>query len=579
MPYTRPMQRSTRPLVYFSYRLAGSREHAQRLAEALRAQNQVDVFADADILPASHWPTALQDALDRASAIIVLIDRDWLRYQDDWGRRRIDDPEDWVHKEVSQALNRIPNLLPVLVEDARMPPQKALPDELELLSERQATRLRLEFFDRDVKTILAWAAELASLGSGSGSGVQRSPATATRLRLERLAISGFRCFENLEIDFSRDSTLPGSWTCIVGLNGSGKTTILQAIALLMLGPGYARELGGERLQSMRRLNGGDSGKLQTRDEIGETVLQAWLRDGEDELYLELTLTSKGPLAFSGNSLSPQQAAVQRFWDNPDRPVVGYGASRNLSDSPDRWDGASDPVLAQISLFDPMARLVRAKKLLQHQSPTARRLFGQLVERVFGDEAVRVVDDGQVLRFESGGPLVRAHDLPDGFRSSVAWMAHLCARFSAIRPSAADLSDLSGLALIDEIDLHLHASLQRKIIPKLRAALPNVQFIVTSHSPLIISSFDRNELVLLDRQESDGVRQLDRQIFAFSTDEVYDWLMDTPPHSAALDQQLEQRSDPALLYQSPGCNEEQARERQERQLAILKEIGFEDGTEV
>lgn len=572
------MQRSSRPLVYFSYRLAGSREHALRLAEALRAQGLVDVFADADIPPGSHWPTILQDALDRASAIIILIDPDWLRYQDEDGRRRIDNPEDWVHREVSQALRRFPDVLPVLVEDARMPPKKALPQELEALSERQAPRLRLDFFDRDVEPILSWAADLTSRGKRARGEALRSSAAMMRLRLERLSITGFRCFDNLEVDFSRDSTLDGAWACIVGLNGSGKSTILQAISLLMLGPDYARELGGERLQSMRRLRSDDAGKSLNRNGAEETVLRAWLRESEEELYLELTLTHKGPLGSSAGNVSSPKAA-QRFWDNPDRPIVGYGASRNLSDSPDRWDSVSEPVLAQISLFDPMARLVRADELLQHEGPAARGLFCQLIEKVFDADSVRAVEDGQLIRFESGGSLVRPHDLPDGFRSSAAWMAHLCARFSAIRPSATLLSDLSGLVLIDEIDLHLHASLQRQIVPRLRKALPNVQFIVTSHSPLIISSFDRNELVLLDRRESDGLYPLDRQIFAFSTDEIYDWLMETPPHSAVLDQQLASNADPTLVYQSPSCNEEQAQERHERHLAILKEMGIEDGTQV
>lgn len=571
------MKPARRPLVYFSYRLRGSSEHARRLAERLRQQNLVEVFADVDIPPGSHWPSVLQDGLERASAVIVLIDPEWLHYQDEWGRRRIDNSEDWVHREILHALNKIGKVLPVLVEDARMPPKQAMPQPLASLSEVQAARLRLETFERDSQVILDWIEELFQprhRGASLGLARMRAAPVASRTRIERLLITGFRCFDNLELDFSTDSTLGGDWTCIAGLNGAGKSTILQAISLLFMGPDYARELGGERLQAMRRQD--------AAGDYEETVLRAWIDHGGEEHYLELTIDGRGPRGTSrvgngGGSENPLS-----FWGSLDHlPVAGFGASRNLSDSPDRWDGASGIVLSQISLFDPMARLVRAEELLQ-QKTAARPLFCQLAEEVFAEEAIKVQDDGAALRFTTGGSTVRAHELPDGFRSSAAWMASLCARFSAARPSAESLEDLSGVALIDEIDLHLHASLQRKIVPRLRQALPKVQFIVTSHSPLVIASFDRRELVLLDRGATGGRRHLDRQIFAFSSDEIYNWLMDTSPHSAALDQKLEEGDDPdlpVLLFQTPELNEEQARERHARQQAILREMGIEDGTTV
>lgn len=566
-----------RPLVYFSYRLRGSRAHAERLAEKLRHQGSVSVFADADIPPGSHWPSALQDGLDRADAIIVFVDRDWLHYQDEWGRRRIDNPEDWVHREVSHALTRVKTVLPVLVEDAKMPPKQALPGPLIPFAEVQAARLRLDHFETDAEKILAWAAEL----SGDTRGATRSasfapPKFSSDIRFRKLLLSGFRCFEQIEIDFDKGSTLDGDWTCIVGLNGSGKTSILQAISLLVMGPDLARELGGERLQAMRRQD--PSGELQ------ESVLRGWIQYGGEEHYLEMTLTARGPKGSSDKVSRSNRPGSASPWSSLAKlPVAGFGASRNLSDSPDRWDGATEAVLSQISLFDPMARLIRAEDLLQPnpQSP-ARRLFRDLIEKVFADEAVRVLDDGKTIRFATGRSIVRGHDLPDGFRSSAAWMASICELLSAAKPSARTLEQLSGMVLIDEIDLHLHASLQRKIVPRLREALPGAQFIVTSHSALVISSFDRNELVLLDRLAEGGQRSIDRQIFAFTSDEVYNWLMDTPPHSAALDKKLEDPTDPdlpVLLYQTPDYDERQARDRHSRQRAILQEMGFEDGDEV
>jgi len=571
------MVKRRRPLVYLSYRIKGSKTHALKLAEYLEQHGQMEVMADIDIPPGSHWPSVLQDALERAEAVLVLIDPEWIRYQDEWGRRRIDNPEDWVHKEALYGLTRIGKILPVLVEDARMPPSQALPEPLAPLAETQAVRLSLKRFEEGAEKVLGWVHQLHAAQQVGSLGIESvdTPPSGYQIRLDKLVINNFRCFESFEVDFTRESTLDGNWTCIVGLNGAGKTSVLQAISLLLMGPDYARELGGERLRSMRRL--GPNGLDQRED----AVLRAWLNHGGDEEYLEMTISSKGPRAAGTSGKRGSERSPALWATNSTLPVAGYGAGRNLSDSIDRWDGSSDLVLSQVSLFDPLARLIRAEELLQKRG-TARRLFRELLERVFTDEAVRIKEDSRRTLFQSGDSLIGAHDLPDGFRSSVAWMASFCTRFAEARPSAVDLDDLTGIVLIDEIDLHLHASLQRKIVPRLRSALPNVQFVVTSHSPLVISSFDRNELVILDRNEADGQRHLDRQILSFSSDQIYDWLMETPPHSAALDAKVQDPSDPdlpILLYQTPEHSAKEAERRHRRQQAILQEMGFEDGTEV
>jgi predicted ATP-binding protein involved in virulence len=107
---------------------------------------------------------------------------------------------------------------------------------------------------------------------------------------------------------------------------------------------------------------------------------------------------------------------------------------------------------------------------------------------------------------------------------------------------ADPAAIEGIVLIDEVALHLHPALQREIVPRLRAALPRVQWVVSTHSPLVLSGFDSREIVALDREEPDGIRQLDRQIIGFSTDEIVNWLMETPTSSAAMERVLAQQED-------------------------------------
>jgi predicted ATP-binding protein involved in virulence len=195
----------------------------------------------------------------------------------------------------------------------------------------------------------------------------------------------------------------------------------------------------------------------------------------------------------------------------------------------------------MTLFDPLTQVASAEFLLatQKEDSPLFRLFRSVLGPVLGPELGVILEQGRV-EFTSEGDVVQAVDLPDGFRSSVAWLVDLCWVWCAKNPERAGTAtpaDVDAIVLIDEIDLHLHPSLQRILVPRLRETFPRIQWIVTTHSPLILSSFDSSEIVALDRREPGGVRFLDRQILGFSTDEIYTWLMGTPATGAAVEKML------------------------------------------
>lgn len=166
----------------------------------------------------------------------------------------------------------------------------------------------------------------------------------------------------------------------------------------------------------------------------------------------------------------------------------------------------------------------------------RHLVGTVLE---GVEFVPVLKNGQLL-FQTQGALVSAVELPDGFRSIIALLVDICEAWVEGNPTGdPDPALIAGIVMVDEIDLHLHPRLQRVLVPRLRQAMPKVQWIVTTHSPLVLSSFDSSELVLLDAKQPDGVRQLDRQIHGFSIDQIYQWLMETDPISVVMEEKLSQ----------------------------------------
>jgi predicted MPP superfamily phosphohydrolase len=395
-------------------------------------------------------------------------------------------------------------------------------------------------------------------------------------RIDRLELNNFRNFERLAIDFDCESSLPGSWTCLVGVNGSGKSSILQALCLTLLGEPHVLELGGDRLERMRRHVDGVSQNSEIR---------AWLTLGGKRQYVELKILGKDTPPKSTSDR--YRRTILKAWKMmQDRLVLAYGATRNLSDYREtRHSNLSPDIRRVMTLFDPLTQIASAEVLMaEHLSAksTVLRLFGSLLPKVFG-EGLGVKSDGGRVLFTFRGEPVDALDLPDGFRSSVAWLIDLCAAWSEKFPSLArkgTLADIKAIILIDEIDLHLHPSLQRTLVPRLREALPNVQWIVSTHSPLVLSGFDRREIIALDRDEPGGVRFLDRQILSFSTDQIYDWLMETPPTSVVMEQKLlAQERDPRatanedlaeLLETSPEVDDTEAKSRiRERRELVTK----------
>lgn len=391
--------------------------------------------------------------------------------------------------------------------------------------------------------------------------------------LENIKITNFKNIETLEISFTKESTLVGNWTCIAGINGAGKTSILQAICLLLLGNDLCTELGRVRLGRMAR---------RTPDGTAAAEIRGVIRQGSLRRQLYLPITGDG-IDEETLRRQPDLEAMRLTWKRlREHVLVSYGVSRNVSEYKDpRYSSLSREVQRQMTLFDPLSQIASVDVLLEggeKARPVLETLY-RLLRVILSSENLSPtrVKSGDKLAFSLHGTNVDVIDLPDGFRSTVAWLGDLCDAWHASaagrKDPSADLTAMSGIVLLDEIGLHLHASLERALVPQLRKALPNMQFVVTTHSPMVLSSFDRDELVMLDASSSTGTKELDRQVFGLSMNHVYNWLMDTKSTSKVMEELLEEGSDPnlaAYMYQSKDVNEDQARQiLRERETRVKK----------
>jgi pterin-4a-carbinolamine dehydratase len=148
-------------IVFISYRRDDSGSEARLLRDALQREFGTDsVFLDTSSLQAGTiWPDELQEGLKRAQIVLAVIGPEWLRAgSDEWGQRRIDDEMDWVRQELAAALAEHKRVIPVLVRGAKVPPISVLPEPVRSIPIRQGIEIRRDYWDHDVKLLLAQVA-------------------------------------------------------------------------------------------------------------------------------------------------------------------------------------------------------------------------------------------------------------------------------------------------------------------------------------------------------------------------------------------------------------------------------------
>ena len=144
--------------IFINYRREDTAGHAGRLFDRLSGRFPGRVFMDIDTIePGIDFVEIIEEAVGCCEVLIVMIGRDWLTLADATGRRRLDNPSDFVRLEIGTALARDIRIIPVLVEGAIMPRPEDLPPELALLTRRNAIELsdaRWAFdVDRLIQTI------------------------------------------------------------------------------------------------------------------------------------------------------------------------------------------------------------------------------------------------------------------------------------------------------------------------------------------------------------------------------------------------------------------------------------------
>jgi hypothetical protein len=147
--------------IFLSYRREDSKHAAARLAE--RLDERFELFMDIDaIQPGMDFTAVVASAVGESDVFVAVIGNGWLSALDPMGRRRLDDPSDWVANEIATALQRRITIIPVLVDGAQMPSRSELPPALADLSSRQALPVSHETFAADTARLISVIEGLAA---------------------------------------------------------------------------------------------------------------------------------------------------------------------------------------------------------------------------------------------------------------------------------------------------------------------------------------------------------------------------------------------------------------------------------
>jgi septum formation protein len=141
------------PSIFLSYRREDSASETRIIRDALQEAGN-KVFMDTTSIGLGNWPKQIKDAIQDANIVIAIIGNKWLNSHDSEGRRRIDNEEDWVRRELHMALQTNKTVLPVLVNDAKMPSPESLPPDLREMANWQGVILTKVNWETDIQNLL-----------------------------------------------------------------------------------------------------------------------------------------------------------------------------------------------------------------------------------------------------------------------------------------------------------------------------------------------------------------------------------------------------------------------------------------
>jgi energy-coupling factor transporter ATP-binding protein EcfA2 len=309
-------------------------------------------------------------------------------------------------------------------------------------------------------------------------------------RVRRIEIDYFKAIEHLALDLpDAPNAEEGPAVLLLGENACGKSTILEATALALLGTDEIAKL-----------------RLDAAEFIHRRTWDAPIDDAEPARVSVYFTDADTPITLTVDPKKKRFAGARK----PATVLLGYGPRRFFADG-SRRKPRDEPAEQLRTMFDPLAVIENPTRWLmdapQGDFDAAVRALRPIL--LLADEAVVARPPeghrrGKQIMLEVQGDVAPLNRLSEGYKTIVATGVDVMREMLEYWP---DLESARGVVLIDELETHLHPRWKMRIVQRLRRAMPRVQFIATTHDPLCLRGLYDGEAQVLQRDDERRIERL------------------------------------------------------------------------
>ncbi|MFO0610571.1 MAG: AAA family ATPase [Polyangiales bacterium] len=316
------------------------------------------------------------------------------------------------------------------------------------------------------------------------------------MKFTSLTLSNYRGFASLTLNLDRPLTV------LAGVNGVGKTTLLEALV----------QLASVMLMRPLRTTGSEL------DFPGD----ADIRIGEDRALLRVSATHEGESAtWEVECVRKRELGISPgvfVWRSADTPAVlyfpatrtvarGHGPFQPQEHDDERHPMYRDWLSGPRGGFASFFRWFKEREDVENEQKVARTDFSHedphlaairraVASMLPGFTGLRVQRDPLHLVVRKDATLLLLDQLSEGERDLLVMVADIARRLCLANPTAPDPLASEAVVLIDEVELHLHPAWQRMVVGALQRTFPRCQFIVTTHSPQVLGEVPNDAVVLV-----------------------------------------------------------------------------------